>query len=220
MYAIRSYYADGEPKRLLLDRNNYYSTTGGHGGCRGCGEVTAIRQVMAANHAITDKRKHAHLAELEDLIPALEAKKASLGAEDTARSERIADTIKTLEKRLYLYEGGPTGNGPAGAIIANSTGCSSVYASTFPFNAYKDPWVNSLFQDAQPLAKGIFEGVAAQALTDIRALRTAKLELADVYIPENVITSYSIHYTKLYDSKIPFASGWASWNRLFTHGSL
>ena len=27
----------GEIKRLLLDRSNYYSTTGGHGGCRGCG---------------------------------------------------------------------------------------------------------------------------------------------------------------------------------------
>lgn len=176
--------ADGDPKRLLLDRNNYYSTTGGHGGCRGCGEVTAIRQVMAANHAITDKRKHAHLAELEDLILALETKKLSLSTDETARSNRIADTIKALEKRLYLYEGGPTGNGPAGAIIANSTGCSSVYASTFPFNAYKDPWVNSLFQDAQPLAKGIFEGIAAQALTDIRALRTAKLELADAYLPQ------------------------------------
>ena len=176
--------AGGEPKRLLLDRGNYYSTTGGHGGCRGCGEVTAIRQVMATNHAITDKRQQAHIAELENLISALEAKKAALGKKDTARNQRIADTLKVLEKRLYLYEGGPTGNGPAGAIIANSTGCSSVYASTFPFNAYNDPWVNSLFQDAQPLAKGIFEGIAAQALTDIRALRTAKLELADAYDAE------------------------------------
>jgi len=174
----------GEAKRLLLDRGNYYSTTGGHGGCRGCGEVTAIRQVMATNHAITDKRKEAHVAELEETVAALEAKLASLGKKDAARSQRIGAALKTLEKRLYLYEGGPTGNGPAGAIIANSTGCSSVYASTFPFNAYNDPWVNSLFQDAQPLAKGIFEGIAAQALTDIRALRTAKLELADAYVPE------------------------------------
>ena len=174
----------GDAKRLLLDRGNYYSTTGGHGGCRGCGEVTAIRQVMATNHAITDKRKAAHIAELESLIASLDAKKGALGKKDAARSQRIADTLKVLEKRLYLYEGGPTGNGPAGAIIANSTGCSSVYASTFPFNAYNDPWVNSLFQDAQPLAKGIFEGIAAQALTDIRALRTAKLELADAYVPE------------------------------------
>ena len=37
--------ADGDTKRLMLDRNNYYATTGGHGACRGCGEVTAIRLV-------------------------------------------------------------------------------------------------------------------------------------------------------------------------------
>ena len=174
--------AGGEVKRLLLDRSNYYSTTGGHGGCRGCGEVTAIRLVMATNHAITEKRRLDHIAELEQLIEKLSAKRVAVM--DPARSERIGALIATLEKRLYVYESGPTGNGPSGAIIANSTGCSSVYASTFPFNAYNDPWVNSLFQDAQPLAKGIFEGVSAQAVGDIRALRVAKLELEDAYDPK------------------------------------
>jgi pyruvate-ferredoxin/flavodoxin oxidoreductase len=66
-------------------------------------------------------------------------------------------------------------------VVANSTGCSSVYASTFPYNCYNDPWVNSLFQDAQPLAKGIFEGIAAQTVSDVRAQRLARLELADAY---------------------------------------
>ncbi|MFT3847927.1 MAG: 4Fe-4S binding protein [Propionivibrio sp.] len=172
----------GEIKRLLLDRANYYSTTGGHGGCRGCGEVTAIRLVMATNHALTDKRRQDHIAELERLIAELGAKRATLGDEGE-RSQRLGELIATLEKRLYLYEGGPTGNGPAGAVIANSTGCSSVYASTFPFNAYNDPWVNSLFQDAQPLAKGIFEGISAQTVADVRALRVARLELDDAYVP-------------------------------------
>ncbi|MDR3220601.1 MAG: 2-oxoacid:acceptor oxidoreductase family protein, partial [Candidatus Accumulibacter sp.] len=142
--------AGGEIKRLMLDHDNYYSTTGGHGACRGCGEVTAIRLVIAANHALTAKRRRGHIAELEGLIAGLTDKQASLGKKDAERSRRIGELLATLEKRLYLYEGGPTGNGPAGAIIANSTGCSSVYASTFPFNAYNDPWVNSLFQDAQP----------------------------------------------------------------------
>ena len=45
---------DGDTKRLMLDRNNYYATTGGHGACRGCGEVTAIRLVTSTNHAIHD----------------------------------------------------------------------------------------------------------------------------------------------------------------------
>ncbi len=176
--------AGGEIKRLMLDRDNYYSTTGGHGGCRGCGEVTAIRLVTSTNHAIAEKRRFHHIVELEDLISMLNAKKNSLSVTDGARRERIGDLIARLEKRLYLYESGPTGNGPAGAVIANSTGCSSVYASTFPFNCYTDPWVNSLFQDAQPLAKGIFEGIAAQLVDDVRALRVAHLELDDVYDPD------------------------------------
>ena len=151
--------AGGEIKRLLLDRANYYSTTGGHGGCRGCGEVTAIRLVMATNHAITDKRRQEHIVELERLIADLGRKQAALSKKENARSSRIGTLIATLEKRLYHYESGPTGNGPSGAVIANSTGCSSVYASTFPFNAYNDPWVNSLFQDAQPLYNGFLEGI-------------------------------------------------------------
>ncbi|MEI7431214.1 MAG: 2-oxoacid:acceptor oxidoreductase family protein, partial [Betaproteobacteria bacterium] len=176
--------AGGEIKRLLLDRANYYSTTGGHGGCRGCGEVTAIRLVMATSHAISEKRRQDHLVDLENLLGALTAKQAALPKKDSARSQRIGNLITTLEKRLYLYEGGPTGNGPSGTVVANSTGCSSVYASTFPFNAYNDPWVNSLFQDAQPLAKGIFEGISAQTVADVRALRIARLELDDAYVPE------------------------------------
>ncbi|MBA3057353.1 MAG: 2-oxoacid:acceptor oxidoreductase family protein [Gammaproteobacteria bacterium] len=171
----------GEIKRLLLDRANYYSTTGGHGACRGCGEVTATRLVMATSHALADRRQRAHSHELERLIDGMKDKQATLADDGAERHLRLGALISTLEKRLYLYESGPTGNGPAGTVVANSTGCSSVYASTFPFNAFKDPWVNSLFQDAQPLAKGIFEGIAAQTVGDVRALRLARLELADAY---------------------------------------
>ncbi len=91
---------------------------------------------------------------------------------------------RTLEKRLYLLESGPTGNGPASAVIANSTGCSSVYASTFPFNPYNDPWVNSLFQDTPATRQGHLRGPDARsAADDIRALRMARLELDDAYDP-------------------------------------
>ncbi len=176
---------DGETKRLLLDRANYYATTGGHGACRGCGEVTAIRLVVAANRAIQERRRREHVRELETLVGKLETKRDHLAAAgaDATRSGRIERTLRALEKRLYLFESGPTGNGPSGTVIANSTGCSSVFASTFPFNPYNDPWVNSLFQDAQPLAKGIFEGLVASGLDDVRALRTARLELDDAYDP-------------------------------------
>ena len=175
---------DGDLKRLLLDRPNFYATAGGHGGCRGCGEVTAIRLVMATSHALGDVRRRTHLRDLDELLVRLQAKLDELGTDDAVRRERIRGLISTLETRLYLYEGGPTGNGPASTVIANATGCSSVYASTMPFNAYLDPWVNSLFQDSQPLAKGIFEGISAQVVADVKALRIARLELDDAYDPD------------------------------------
>ncbi|SNT11114.1 2-oxoacid:acceptor oxidoreductase family protein [Tropicimonas sediminicola] len=173
---------EGDIKRIMLDRDTYYSTTGGHGACRGCGEVTAIRQVVSAGHALHDRRRKSHTRELEQLIDALRAKLDEV-AEDAARSARIGSAIDVLEKRLFLMEGGPTGNGPAAMVVANATGCSSVYASTFPYNPYNDPWVNSLFQDGPALSKGIFEGLTATAAVDFKALRVARLELADAYDP-------------------------------------
>ncbi|MBS0642659.1 MAG: 2-oxoacid:acceptor oxidoreductase family protein [Proteobacteria bacterium] len=173
---------DGDAKRLMLDRDNYYAMTGGHGACRGCGEATAIRLVISANRALHEPRRREHVRDLEALIQKLQAKLPSI-QDDRARRDRIQRTIETLEKRLYLFESGPTGNGPANAVIANATGCSSVFASTFPFNPYTDPWVNSLFQDSAPLAKGIFEGLSASAVSDYIALRTARLEVEDAYHP-------------------------------------
>jgi len=175
----------GDSKRLILDHDNYYAMTGGHGACRGCGEVTSIRLLTATNRAIHEHRRKAHITELEDLIARTRAKLETVQADDKDpnRRERMQRTIEILEKRLYLFEGGPTGNGPTGAAIANATGCSSVYASTFPSNPYKDPWVNSLFQDTPAVAKGIFEGICADAVVDFTAIRTAHLDLEDQYDP-------------------------------------
>ena len=177
--------ANGDTKRLMLDHANYYAVTGGHGACRGCGEVTAIRQVMATSHALHKSRNRHQIRDLEELLRRLAEKRTALAADlgATARVARIDGAVAALEKRLYLIESGPSGNGPASTVIANATGCSSVYASTFPFNPYTDPWVNSLFQDSPPLAKGLFEGLVADAIDAIKADRIARLELDDAYDP-------------------------------------
>jgi pyruvate-ferredoxin/flavodoxin oxidoreductase len=175
---------EGDLKRIVLDRDIYYAMTGGHGACRGCGEVTSIRLLTSLNRALTGQKRREHLAELDGIVDQLHAKLDQLGkAGDQERRERIAKATEELERRIYLYEGGPTGEGPAPTVIANSTGCSSVYASTMPFSPYIDPWVNSLFQDAQPLAVGLFEGLAAQLVEEVKALRIAKKELTDSYDP-------------------------------------
>ena len=52
-----------------------------------------------------------------------------------------------------------------------------------PFTPYLDPWVNSLFQDAQPLASCIYEGISTAEVPEIKAMRQARLELEDAYDP-------------------------------------
>ncbi|UJF17652.1 4Fe-4S binding protein [Vibrio sp. SS-MA-C1-2] len=175
-----------EAKRILLDRDHYNAMGSGHGACRGCGEVTVLRLVSSINRAIKQNSYQAHSQQLETLIDKLNSKlsQQDLVNSDPTRAARITQTLAQLEKRLYEFEFGPTGEGRANAMIANATGCSSVYASTFPANPYQEPWINSLFQDTPALAKGIFEGEMANQLVQIRALHTAQLEVEDLYQPE------------------------------------
>ncbi len=173
----------GDTKRLFLDRANYYAVTGGHGGCRGCGEVTGTRMVVATSHALGAKRQTEQRRLLGELVDQLTTKLDLVQTESPERATRIRAAITELDAGLYQLEGGPTGKAPATTVIANSTGCSSVYASTMPYNAFTDPWVNSLFQDAPALAKGIYEGLAAKATDLVKAIRVARLELDDAYDP-------------------------------------
>ncbi len=173
----------GDIKRVLLSREDYYSMTGGHGACRGCGEVTALHLFNSLSHRIGADRRREHLRILDETLDRLAGLRELLPG-GSPRIDRVDSALAELERRLYLYESGPTGNGPASTVIANSTGCSSVYASTVPFSPYLDPWVNGLFQDAQPLAVGIYEGLVSGLVAEVRALRVAQLELAGSYDPQ------------------------------------
>ena len=48
----------------------------------------------------------------------------------------------------YLY-------GAENMAIVNSTGCSTVYGSTYPYNPYTIPWTNSLFENGATDAMGV-----------------------------------------------------------------
>jgi pyruvate/2-oxoacid:ferredoxin oxidoreductase beta subunit len=45
--------------------------------------------------------------------------------------------------------------GPKSAGIVAATGCNTVFGSTYPFNPYRVPWTNSLFENAAPVAMGV-----------------------------------------------------------------
>ena len=80
---------------MLKSVANQY--VGGAGSCMGCGETSALRQLLAITH----------------------------------------ETV-----------------GSKYGIVAN-TGCNTVYGSTYPYNPYRVPWVNSLFENAATVAMGI-----------------------------------------------------------------
>jgi pyruvate-ferredoxin/flavodoxin oxidoreductase len=86
--------------------------------------------------------------------------------------------LKTLKDLKWNYEVGHTKTGRANMGFTNSTGCSSVYGSSFPYNPYPFPWTNHLFQDAPSVAMGIFEGHMVKMADGFKAIRMAEAALA------------------------------------------
>jgi len=190
---------------LLLKKKNFLSMVGGDGSCMGCGEKTAVHLITAAIEASMQSRVAPFVATLDDLIKRVDQKAKGLlvteadldtvastgsahldlavGDEARVRLGRLAGVLRTLRDVRWRYETGPTGRGRAALGITNSTGCSSVWGSTYPYNPYPYPWTNHLFQDAPSVAIGIFEGVMRKMADAFGAVRKAELELDDAYEP-------------------------------------
>jgi pyruvate-ferredoxin/flavodoxin oxidoreductase len=82
----------------------------------------------------------------------------------------------------WQYTDGFSHRGRSSMGMLNSTGCTSVWASTYPFNPYPFPWANHLFQDSPSMAMGIFEGHMSQAWPrGSRPIRMAEIELNGGY---------------------------------------
>ncbi len=92
--------------------------------------------------------------------------------------------IAKLKHLKWQYVEGITGDGRAALGISNSTGCTSVWGGTFPFNPYPFPWTNHLFQDSPSVAMGLFEGHMVKMAEGFKTIRMAELEIAGKYDKE------------------------------------
>ena len=101
---------------------------------------------------------------------------------DAAWLQRMNTLVAGLKELRWRYREGTTGRGRANMGMLNSTGCSSVWGSTWPFNPYPFPWANHLFQDSPSLAMGVFEGHMAKMAAGFRLVRSAELELEGSYV--------------------------------------
>jgi pyruvate-ferredoxin/flavodoxin oxidoreductase len=199
---------------LLLKKKNYLSMAGGDGACMGCGEKTAVHLVTATIEALLQPRVARLLERIDGLVAQLDAKARGLlsadadieGFDVAAESfdlpvsdekreelQRLSASIRALKDLRWRYVEGPSGRGRASVGMTNSTGCSSVWASTYPFNPYPFPWVNHLFQDSPSVAIGIFEGHMRKMSNNFVALRRAELLASGEYDAardENFFTAF------------------------------
>ena len=103
---------------------------------------------------------------------------------DPAWVKRTAQLLESLKDLRWRYVEGPTQRGRATMGMVNSTGCTSVWGSTFPYHPYPFPWTSHLFQDSPSVAMGLFEGHMAKMAQNFTAVRIAEMELAGDYIEE------------------------------------
>jgi pyruvate-ferredoxin/flavodoxin oxidoreductase len=191
---------------LLLKQRNYLSMLGGDNACMGCGEKTAIHLVLSAVNAVMAPRVEEHVAELDGLVKELDeqARTMLISGTDLAAvsvdaeglevpvekdtKERVAlihRTIEELKDLKWRYEKGPSGRGRARMGFSNSTGCTSVWGATFPFNPYPFPWVSHLFQDSPSVAVGLFEGHMRKMADGFVTVRRAQKLAAGRYDAES-----------------------------------
>jgi pyruvate-ferredoxin/flavodoxin oxidoreductase len=103
---------------------------------------------------------------------------------DPAWVKNIAQLLEKLKDLKWRYVEGPTKRGRAEMGVVNSTGCTSVWGSTWPFHPYPFPWTSHLFQDSPSVAMGLFEGHMAKMADGFKAVRKAEKELAGDYLPD------------------------------------
>ena len=98
--------------------------------------------------------------------------------------KRVTQMLEKLKDLRWRYMEGPSKKGRAEMGVVNSTGCTSVWASTYPFNPYPFPWTSHLFQDSPSVAMGIFEGHMCAMVEGFKTVRKVEMELAGGYDPE------------------------------------
>jgi pyruvate-ferredoxin/flavodoxin oxidoreductase len=103
---------------------------------------------------------------------------------DPAWVKRAAKLLESLKDLRWRYVEGPTRRGRASMGMVNSTGCTSVWGSTYPYHPYPFPWTSHLFQDSPSVAMGLFEGHMAKMADGFKTVRMAEMELKNDFVEE------------------------------------
>jgi pyruvate-ferredoxin/flavodoxin oxidoreductase len=142
-------------------------------------DVTDTRAMLAA---VEDARESdLTLSKLSDRVSAGKPSQPI----DPAWMRTVAQTLERLKDLKWRYMEGPSKRGRAEMGMVNSTGCTSVWGSTYPYHPYPFPWTSHLFQDSPSVAMGLFEGHMAKMAEGFKAVRLAEMELKGEFVAEH-----------------------------------
>lgn len=142
--------------------------------CKGCAECVAVcpadalvmvpKEADAGNGRSTVENAKREMAFYRSLPPTPEAYRSEADLGDLMLGEHAHGYVggagscagcgEATAIRM-LVAATRQAYGPSGMGIVAATGCNSVYGATFPFNPYRVPWTNSLFENAPADAMGI-----------------------------------------------------------------
>lgn len=92
-------------------------------------------------------------------------------------------------------------------VVANATGCSSIYSSSLPTTAWTVPWANSLFEDNAEFGFGmkIADNAMKQQICSLIPKYRDVLgeEIVDSYLKDITVESGEKLYKSVVDAKIP-----------------
>jgi len=145
--------------------------------CKGCGECVEVCAALGLDALFMTYKVEAtegSLSTIEQAAREMRFLRSLPPTPDVYRNEKsLADLM--LGEHAFGYVGGAGScagcaegtairmmvaatrqvYGPDSMGIVASTGCNSVFGSTYPFNPYLVPWTNSLFENAPAVASGI-----------------------------------------------------------------
>ena len=150
-------------KPALGAPNHYYVIAISAKNCTGCGVCINTCPGMRGNKALAfEKLKDSKNNRVFDYLV------ENVKEKDNFKKETIKGS--QLQKPKFAFHGACAGCGETAYIklltqlsddnlmIANATGCSSIYGGELPNAPYSVPWINSLFEDNAEFGYGILMG--------------------------------------------------------------